>query len=80
MSFGSSSQIMAAATLISSTGSFYFFILQMEFGCTSKGKLNWECAVLPPSNNVADLQLYQMTRLLRQIFLYFSKLPLMLDK
>ena len=27
----------------------------MEFGCTSKGKLNRECVVLPPGNNVAAI-------------------------
>ena len=46
---------MAAATLISFARSFCFFILQMKFGCTSKGKLNRECAVLPPNNNVVAI-------------------------
>jgi len=52
---GVSSQIMAASTLISFARSFCFFIWQMEFRCTSKGKLNRDCAVLPPDNNVAAI-------------------------
>jgi len=74
---GASSQIMAAATLISFARSFCFFIMEMEFGCTSKRKLNRECAVLPPSKNVAAIP---DDGLLRQFFHYFSKLQLMLDK
>ena len=52
---GASSQIMAVSTLISFARSFYCFILQMEFDCTTKGKLNQECAVLPLGNNVATI-------------------------
>ena len=60
---------MPAATLISFARSFFFFILQNEFGYTSKGKLNRECAVLPPGNNVAAILDYAIAKTIFPLFL-----------
>ena len=44
----------------------------MKFGCTSKGKLNRECAVLPPSNNVAVITDDAVVKTIFPLFLKVS--------
>jgi len=68
---------MAAATLISFARSFCFFILQKEFGCTSKGKLNQERAVLPSGNNVAAIPDDAVAKTIFPLFLKFALNPIL---